>query len=149
MTRSVHDNHLLGYEVDGVSRRIVLHTEYAYGQEPFEKTDVVFEGLVDHWFRHPVIPSIVFDVMEADARFLLTRDRALLDEGHRIGGWPSFWRDTVDGMLEAIAAQGGRMWEISSSYGLDGWVVAASCEFRAVEPEGRNDRGVEKGGFIG
>ncbi len=130
MSHSVHDNHLVSYEVDGVAKRIVLHTEYAYGEEPFEKTDVVFEGVLDHHFRNPILPSIVFDVEEVEIQAILIRDKDLINEGHKIGGWPSFWRESGDEMLEAISKSGCKMFEISSSYGLDGWVVAASCEFK-------------------
>ncbi len=41
----VHDNHLVGYEVDGNARRIVLRTENRDRGTPFEKTEVVFEGV--------------------------------------------------------------------------------------------------------
>ncbi len=107
-----------------------MRTEYAYGEEPFERTDVIFEGVIDHYFRNPVLPSIVFDVEEADVQLLIARDKALIDLGHKIGGWPSFWKNTVGEMVRTISQLGCRIFEISSSYGLDGWVVASSCEFR-------------------
>lgn len=137
MIRSVHDNHLFAYEVDSRSQRIILRTEYAYGEEPFERTDVIFEGVIDHYFRNTILPSIVFDVEEADTQLLIARDKAVIDMGHKIGGWPSFWKNTVDEMVAAISEVGCRIYEISSSYGLDGWVVARSCEFGpANEREG-------------
>jgi hypothetical protein len=130
MMRSVHDNHLLGYTVDGVARRIVLHTEYRYGQEPFERTDVVFEGVLDHYFRNPILPSIIFDVEEVETQFITSRDKTSIDEGHKIAGWPSFWRESAEAMAAAIHESGCKMFEISSSYGLDGWVAADSREFQ-------------------
>jgi len=130
MSRSVHDNHLVSYEVDGIAKQIVLHTAYAYGEEPYEKTDVIFEGVLDHYFRNSILPSIVFDVEEVEIQAILIRDKNLINEGYRNGGWPSFWRESTDEMLEAISNSGCKMFEISSSYGLDGWVAAASCEFK-------------------
>ncbi|MCB1208462.1 MAG: hypothetical protein KDK97_03995, partial [Verrucomicrobiales bacterium] len=130
MKPSVHDNHLYAYAVDGRAGLIVLRTEYAYGEEPFEQTDVIFEGVLDHYFRNPVLPSIIFDVEEADVARTIARDKAVIDQGHKIGGWPSFWQDSIEGMMVTIADAGCKMFEISSSYGLDGWVVAKSCEFR-------------------
>jgi len=138
MSRSIHDNHLVSYEVDGVAKRIVLHTEYAYGEEPFVKTDVVFEGVLDHHFRNAILPSIVFDVEEVEVQAILTRDKALINEGHKIGGWPSFWRESNDGVLEAISNSGCKMFEISSSYGLDGWVAAIACEFKPANKKMQN-----------
>ncbi|BCX48686.1 conserved hypothetical protein [Haloferula helveola] len=130
MGGSIHDNHLVAYEVDSQARRIILRTEYAYGEEPFESTEVIFGGVLDHHFRNPRMPAIIFDVIEIDPRVIIERDKCLIDSGHKIGGWPSFWRDTVDAMVDAIASAGCKMFEISSSYGLDGWVAAESCEFR-------------------
>ena len=129
MSRSVHDDHLLSYEVDGVAKRIVLHTRYPYGEAPFEMTDVVFEGVLDHYFRNSTLPSVVLDVVEIEIQAILVRDEDLINEGHRSGGWPSFWKESVGEMLAAVRGSGCRMFEISSSYGLDGWVAAASCEF--------------------
>ncbi len=129
MTRSVHDNHLFAYEVDSRSQRIILRTEYAYGEEPFERTDVIFEGVIDHYFRNTVLPSIVFDVDEGDPQLLIARDKEVIDMGHKIGGWPSFWKNTVEEMVSAISDRDCRIYEISSSFGLDGWVVARSCDF--------------------
>lgn len=44
MSLSIHDNHLVSYEVRCKERLIVLHTEYDYKSFPFEATDVVFSG---------------------------------------------------------------------------------------------------------
>ena len=140
MSLSVHDNHLVSYQVDGVAKKIILHTEYAYGEEPFEKTDVVFEGVLDHYFRNPILPSIVFDVEEVDIQAILIRDKELINEGHKIGGWPSFWKDSSDAMFKEISSSGFKMFEISSSYGLDGWVVAASCKFSSANKKQDNKR---------
>ena len=53
MSRSVHDHHLMAFEVDGVGRRIILHTVLAHGltsdvftQENLERT---FSGVLRHF----------------------------------------------------------------------------------------------------
>ena len=125
---SVHDNILKSYTVDGDAKRIVLCTEYPHDDPP-AKTDVVFTGVVDHYFRNPVLPSIIFDVEAVALRETIERDKQLIDTGNRIGGWPSFWRETVDEMVQVLSNDGIQMFEISSSYGLDGWVAAKDCEF--------------------
>ena len=125
---TVHDNNLISYHVDGDAKQIVLHTEYPHADPPF-KTDVVFTGVVDHYFRHPVLPSIIFDIERVELRETLEREYKFLKEGNRIGGWPSFWRESVDEMETSLLNNGVQMFEISSSYGLDGWVAARNCEF--------------------
>jgi hypothetical protein len=131
MKRSVHDNHLYAYEVDSRAQRIILRTKYSYDQEPFETTDVIFEGVLDHYFRDTVFPSIISDVNETDPLRLITAHKEVIDQGHQSGGWPSFWKSTVEEMVASITDAGYKTFEISSSYGLDGWVVARSCELRS------------------
>ena len=121
--RSVHDNILNAYTVDGVAKRIILHTAYEEA-EPFEYTDILFDGVMDHFFRDTVLPSIIFDVEPGDVAHTLTRDKDAIDEGHRRGGWPSFYAPTVAEMVDKIASAGCFLYTIVSSYGLDGWVVS-------------------------
>jgi len=128
---SVHDNHLFAYAVDAKTRTVILHTEYAYGLPPYAQTDVVFTGVLDHYFRDAVLPSIVFGVDEIDTQEMIREHKEQIDEGHRIAGWPSFWRDTVEGMAMVISEGGYKTFEISSSYGFHGWVVAKAC---AIQP---------------
>lgn len=129
--RSVHDNMLNAYSVNGVEKRIVLHTFFDQAS-PVEYTDVVFEGVLDHYFRDTVLPSIIFDVKHADAAHVLKRDFGLILEGHRRGGWPSFFASTIPEMVDRISAAGCSIYSIESSYGLDGWVVAQSMQFIEV-----------------
>lgn len=128
---TLHNNHLFAYEVYSRARTIILRTEYAYGEQPSQQTDAIFEGVLDHHFQNPVLPSIILDVEEADTQGTITCNKELIDQGYQTSGWPSFWRDTVVGMVEAISEAGCKTFEISSSYGLNGWVVAKSCEFRS------------------
>ena len=139
MSFSVHDNHLVSYEVDAVTKQIVFHTEYAYGEQPFEKTDIVFKNVLDHHFRYPVLPSIIFGVEEVAIQNILIRDDEIINEGHKMGGWPSFWSHSTEAMVEAIEKSGCKMYELTSSYGMEGWVVAAHCEFKKIN-KGKDSR---------
>ncbi len=129
--RSVHDNTLNAYSVDGVEKRIVLHTSFE-NASPVEYTDVIFEGVLDHYFRDTVLPSVIFDVELADAAHVLKQDFGVMREGHRRGGWPSFFAPTINEMLDGITAAGCSVYAIGSSYGLGGWVVARSMRVVAV-----------------
>jgi len=83
--RSVHDNELFAYSADGVLKRIKLHTRYS-AQQPSEYTDIVFDGVLDHMFRDVLLPSIIFDVEEADSVFVLEQFFSVLADGYRRGG---------------------------------------------------------------
>lgn len=134
MKGTVHDFHLFAYEVNGRERSIVLHTEFPHGERPFKQVDVLFEHVMDHCFRNPSIPSIIFAIEEADAFAIVSRDKHAIDEGHRTGGWPTFWDHTVESMTRSIFDAGCKMFEITSSIGLEGWVVARSCTIVPVAP---------------
>ena len=129
--RSVHDNELFAYSADCVSKRIKLHTKYS-AQQPPEYTDVVFEGVLDHMFRDVLLPSIIFDVEEADTVFVLQQFFSVMADGYRRGGWPSFFATEIDTMAQNIKSASCRMFTIASSYGIDGWIVAQSMR---IEPK--------------
>ena len=129
---SVHDNQLFAYSVDGVSKRIVLHTSY-HEQSPVEYTDIVFDGVLDHMFRDVLLPSIIFDVERADTAYVLNQYLDMLAEGHRRGGWPSFYDPEVANMARKVSSEGCHLFTVTSSYGIDGWVVARSMRLKSVE----------------
>ena len=129
--RSVHDNTLNAYSVDGVRKQIVLHTSFDHAS-PAELTDIIFDGVLDHYFRDTVLPSIIFDVEPSDAGWVLGQDFDVMLAGHQRGGWPSFFASTVAEMVDRIAAANCQVFTIGSSFGLDGWVVAQSMRIVAV-----------------
>jgi hypothetical protein len=122
-----HDNHLVGYTVDGRNRRIVLHTEDVHGQNPPPGLDVVFENVQFYQFPRATLVSIVFGVEERLLRQALQELKSELDEASRQCGWPDGWRHEPE-MLEArvrkLEEGGFRFFEITSSFGFEGWMVA-------------------------
>ena len=129
MSRSVHDNYLTGYSVDSKSKTIRFQTEYQDGGEPFEYTDVVFSGVVDHMFINAVMPSIILNIEEADPSFVLNRDIAYIKEGSRVGGWPTLYNKNIDDLISQIRSNNLKVYQIYSSLGMDGWVICDSCDF--------------------
>jgi hypothetical protein len=127
---SVHDNLLYSYSVNCENRRIVLHTRFPT-DSPTEYTDVIFTGVVAHHFEHVLSGNILFDVTEIPLRDLVTGSAVLFAAGKPYG-WPDGieYRDAEDliGILEGRGAHG---FEISSSYGMSGWVIAGSTERKA------------------
>jgi hypothetical protein len=80
MTRSIHDNLVLGYAVDVERRTIVLHTEFRDRGEPFERTDVRFEGVLGYHFRDS-LGGILFDIERVDFAELVARHADLFQAG--------------------------------------------------------------------
>ena len=130
---SVHDNHIVGYDVDGVARRIVLRTEFRYPPRPLEKTDVVFEGVEAYSFRHDCFGNIIFEVCERPLDDAVQMHWAEFKAGHRESGWPPFWgRNEAEtrARLLTLTQAGVKWFELGSSCGMNGWVLCRSVEYR-------------------
>lgn len=122
MPLSIHDNLLLGYSVKCEERKIILHTEFRDAQ-PVEHTDVVFDGVEAYQFENDVFGTILFGIEEVEPSDLVRREQARFEEGRR-WGWPGGWEGSLDDSIARLLERGIRAWEISSSIGLSGWVLA-------------------------
>jgi hypothetical protein len=85
---NVHDNKLVGYDVDGDARRIVLRTVSRDEGRPPEKTDVVFEGVEAYSFRFACRVSIIFSIEERPFEKTALEHWSEFAAGEQ--GWPSF-----------------------------------------------------------
>ena len=57
-------------------------------------------------FRDVLLPSIIFDVEQANTAYVLNEYLDILAEGHRRGGWPSFYDPEVGKMVRKISSEG-------------------------------------------
>jgi hypothetical protein len=121
MTRSIHDNQVLGYEVDVRARMLVLRTEYReHGAS--ERTDVVFTDVLGyHLFDK--MGGILFSIEPIAIEQLVAEEAELLAKAEQYGGlFP--WR--VAELVERARATGATAYRIDSSIGFDGFVVCRS-----------------------
>jgi hypothetical protein len=129
----VHDNHLMGYDVDGALQRIVLRTERRGRGGPVHETDVIFDGVEAYSFRYDFLDSILFDICEEPLEQAVQANWCEFDAGHRQSGWPRFWQQdeakTRD-RIGALAQAGAKWFNLSSSYGMSGWVLCRALEYR-------------------
>lgn len=129
--RSIHDNRVVSYEVDAEHRRIVLHTRFEE-REPVERTDLVFEGVLAYHFEDDNFGNILLGVEEISIVQLVASDRQLFLDGSKYA-WPGPWNESPEACVRYLESPEAKAFEISSSYGLSGWVVAASYR---LEPTG-------------
>lgn len=127
---SIHDNQLIGYEVDCVRRHIVLHTRFA-DREPAELTDVIFEGVDAYDFEGDHFGSVLNDVTEVPIAHLVAEHQAQFEEGVRFM-WPGPWNDSPESTIRHFESEGLKAFEIGSSYGFVGWVVARSLRLERI-----------------
>lgn len=121
---SVHDNHLVSYEVYCERREILLHTEYRDRGDPFEYTDVIFTGVDCYDFRHDSdVGTIIFDIEECPATDIYTDHAEQFLAGVRYG-WPGNWAGSVESATAHFKEDGISGFRLDSSCGMCGWVLA-------------------------
>jgi hypothetical protein len=132
---SVHDNRLISYEVLCARRQIVLHTEFRDRGEPFEFTDVIFNGVAAYDFFHDSdMGTIIFDIPEIAPMniYLAHADQFLEGKRH---GWPGEWARSAELAAEYFEQNHVKGFELDSSCGMSGWVLAQDMQKRPRSEE--------------
>jgi hypothetical protein len=117
----VHDYEVTGYDVDGVGRTLTLHAELPW-REQIQRVSIRFEGVELHYligYRYGA-QNVLFDVEEVDLAALVASNGVFLATE-----WVGF-RDEAEA-LARLRRDGIRAWNVESSVGLSGWVLAQSC----------------------
>jgi len=129
MTRSIHDNNVLGYSVDVAAKRLVVRTEFRHPDLPYERTDVRFEGVLGY-LVHDSLGGILVDVYEVEFEQVLARYADDFEWG-AVHAWPF---QACDGDPAAFVARAGaKSFLIASSIGFDGFVVCEAMFVDALE----------------
>src|SRR3954471_5256835 len=123
---SVHDSLLTGYAVDGRGRSVVLHTEPHQGGGP-AFVDLVFHGVVAYHFEADCLMNIVFEVSEVPAERVVRDGATFLQRSQRTG-WPRDWNPQRESAVEFLSRPGLKVFELSCSYGMTGWIAAEALE---------------------
>ena len=127
---SLHDNHLVSYEVVCERREIRLCTEFRDRGEPFELTDVFFTGVVAYDFWHDSdIGTIIFDISEVPPTDIYAEHAEQFRDGIRYG-WPGEWAQSAESAAAHFQQHSIRGFELSSSCGMSGWVLAQHMQKR-------------------
>jgi len=123
---SVHDNHLVAYTVHAKEKKIVFHTEF-HERKPHEFTDVIFDDVLAYHFENDLFGTIIFDIKEVDLTVLL-KDHAMMFEAGWRYGWPRGWQKEKEDIATYVKRLDLRAFEVASSYGMSGWVIAKHME---------------------
>ena len=100
-----------------------MHTEFRDRGEPFEHTDVVFTGVSAYHFWQDCFGNIIFDIDETEPELIYSDHRAEFEAGSRYG-WPRDWGKTEDSVLAHFREHGVHGFQLQSSYGMVGWILA-------------------------
>jgi hypothetical protein len=123
---NIHDHSLLEYRVDLANRRIALITlpESARSLPNVPPVKTVFEGREGHHFNRVSTGVVFLDIGEAPLVEFLKAHEIELDEGFKSVGAASWWDGSIEKARAYLIAGNVRAFEINSSYGFSGWVLA-------------------------
>ena len=123
---SIHDHSLLEYRVDLANRRVTLITvpEPARIKPGTTALETIFDGMEGHHFGSVAAGVIFLDIEEAPLEEFLPAHEIEFNEGSRMTGTPVWWKGSVSEAQRYLTERKVRAFEINSSYGFDGWVLA-------------------------
>lgn len=136
----IHDNLFRRYSVDGESKTIVLHTEPCEDGEPF--VDVIFTGVVAYQFEGDALSNILFGIEQATPSDYNDVGK-LLAEQHRLYGVMPRWDMASETLEQFCESNRVKLFNIHSSYGLGGWIIAANEVRTAMKIDDRVYREVD------
>jgi len=139
----VHDSLVYAVLVECERRIVTLFTAYPHW-EPTELTDVVFTGVLAHHFRHVLEGNILDEIVAVEVNAFVGEHAGDFDRASK-WGWPPDYT-AADAFRESLRVGGFQPYEISSSYGMSGWVIARSLRYL---PRSARYRGPQDGGTRG
>ncbi|SRR6266849_3246794 len=124
MALSIHDNLLISYEIQCEARTITLRTEYRAENKPTEFTNVTFDGVQGYHFENDAFGNIIFGIETVPIEQFLAEYGAEISESYHMAGSPGPWAANLGTASIYLRQQGIQGFILSSSMGLDGWVLA-------------------------
>jgi hypothetical protein len=124
---SFHDDFLVSYEVDCEARRIKLRAkpdDRVKANKDLPIRAIVFEGVEGYQFENDAFGNIIFSLERISVEQLLANYGSKIVESYRRSGAPGPWAADIAAATQSLEAKGVQAFELSSSYGLSGWILA-------------------------
>lgn len=124
----IHDSEIVSYEVDLKNSKLRLNLQQ-HELENLKHIDVVFNVVLVHFFETALQGSIIFDVEERGIDKFIKENSNLLNKQKEYS-WPIDYNDVKE-LNDLLVNNQYRYYIITSSYGLNGWVIAKNYEIIA------------------
>ena len=124
---NVHDNKILSYNVDIYNKKLQMLTQY-YDRE---KTTITFTGFIAHQFDFVTYSNIIFSITQVSVDYFIDENTDALSEGLRYA-FPISAKDCED-LRIYLKKNMQKVFEISSSLGLSGFVIAQEILIEVIE----------------
>lgn len=125
------DYYLASYSVLCERAEIRLRAQSPFPCEP-DATEIVFAGVVAYHFEHDNFGTILGHITERPLESFLQEHAARFTNGASKSGWAQFWTGSVPEAHARLIASSVHAFEITSSYGLHGWVLSRSFHTHAA-----------------
>ncbi|MDK8182677.1 hypothetical protein [Paenibacillus sp. UMB4589-SE434] len=122
---TIHDNEIISYVVNLKKHKIVLHTVQYPSQTLI---DIVFDDVLAHLFETQLEDSIILDITKYELHHFSRENRELLEKQKNYC-WPMDYH-TIEELIDKLVKEQYGFYVLSSSYGLNGWVLAK--EYKVV-----------------
>ena len=129
MARSIHDNYIIGYQVDCVKHEIIFQTEYRAKDESYECTNIIFDGVIAYFLLGDNFSSIILSIDEVSINQILEEYKSEFAEGEKYC-WPGAWNTSIETSLEYISQQNVKGWDIFSAYGMAGFIIGKNMKLQ-------------------
>src|SRR5690349_14293085 len=127
---SVHDNLIVSYTVDCQEQRITLRTAFD-SNDLHEDTDVIFSGVVGYHFEGDNFGTILFDIAQVSPEEVYSAYRDVF-ERRKSYAWPTIDSGTEQELMDKLRNRNVKGFLISSSYGMEGFVLAEEMRLVAL-----------------
>jgi hypothetical protein len=130
---SVHDNHVYGFATSFTKQRFTLHTKFPREKQETEFTDVVFNGVVAMQLDDICLTqSILGEIYEKSAAEFFQAFENVFKVEEKWGNkfsylWLPFKYEGKEDFVAKISEHFLVCFEIESSWGLNGFVIAKNC----------------------
>jgi hypothetical protein len=122
-----HDYEMQSYHIDGDVIRFAL-TEPAPNGATRSAVELVFRHVEGYFFRRNATAGVALAVEEQALESFLADNEAHFRREAR-WGWPRFWQGSADRTAAWLAARARRVWTVTASYRLSGWIVAGAAAY--------------------
>lgn len=125
---------LAGYSVQSEPAEIRLRAERCHPGKP-RVTEIVFTGVEAYHFEHNNFGTILGHIIELPLPLFIEEQAESFRRGWHQSGWPSFWRNSVPDAIAFLESASVHAFELSSSIGMIGWILAREFQAHAVDDE--------------
>lgn len=122
----IHDNEISSYIVNLKEQQIILYMEHQN-----KNTNIIFSNVLVHFFENELSGSILLDIEKYSINQFI-KDNCRLLEQRKNYCWPIDY-DTIEQLSEELQKEQYYYYVISSSYGLNGWILAKKYETISIK----------------